>query len=91
MWVIPSAQPLANGSHPSGVNRKQAISNTQGGALRLAAEFRNARRTMHADECARMADDLALPQVHLPLIAGSQLSADDIEKLADALLRVSAP
>ncbi|CAN5654409.1 hypothetical protein BH10ACT2_BH10ACT2_02690 [soil metagenome] len=62
-----------------------------GSALHLAAEFRNARRSMHAAECSRMADELALPQVHLPLIAGSRLVADDIEKLADALLAVSAP
>jgi len=61
-----------------------------GSALRLAAEFRNARRSLHAAECARMANDLALPQVHLPLIAGSQLSADDIEQLAEALLQGSA-
>ena len=58
-----------------------------GSAFRLAAEFRNARRSMHAAECDRLADLLALPQVHLPLIAGSQLEADDIDKLADALLR----
>ena len=60
-------------------------------ALRLAAEFRNARRSMHAAECNRLADVLALPQVHLPLVAGSQLEAGDIESLADALLHVSAP
>lgn len=60
-------------------------------ALRLAAEFRNARRSMHAAECNRLADVLALPQVHLPLVAGSQLEAGDIEALAEALLRVSAP
>lgn len=62
-----------------------------GSALRLAAEFRNARRSLHATECARMADQLALPQVHLPLVAGSQLVADDIEHLADALMQVGAP
>ena len=60
-----------------------------GSALRLAGEFRNARRSMHAAECERLADVLALPQVHLPLIAGSQLGADDIEKLADALLQAA--
>ena len=65
-----------------------AESAESGSALRLAGEFRNARRAMHAAECARMANDLALPQVHLPLIAGSQLSADDVEHLADALLQV---
>ena len=62
-----------------------------GSALRMAAEFRNARRTLHAAECARLAEELALPQVHLPLIAGSQLQAADIEPLADALLGMGAP
>ena len=60
-------------------------------ALRLAAEFRNARRSMHAAECNRLADVLALPQVHLPLVAGSQLEAGDIESLAESLLHVNAP
>ena len=62
-----------------------------GSALRMAAEFRNARRTLHATECGRLSNDLALPQVHLPLIAGSQLAPADIDLLADALLRVGAP
>ena len=60
-------------------------------ALRLAAEFRNARRSMHAAECNRLADVLALPQVHLPFVAGSQLEAGDIESLAESLLHVNAP
>lgn len=59
-----------------------------GSALRLAGEFRNARRGMHAAECERLTGVLALTQVHLPLIAGSQLGPADIDKLADALLRV---
>ena len=79
---------VVNGVDQGGV--LPAASAEPGSALRLAADFRNARRNMHATECARMADELALPQVHLPLIAGSQLSADDIEQLADALLRASA-
>ncbi|MEQ1874841.1 MAG: ArsA family ATPase [Ilumatobacteraceae bacterium] len=61
-----------------------------GSSLREAAEFRNARRGLHAAECSRLANDLALPQFRLPLIAGSQLTADDIEKLADALLLAAA-
>ena len=77
---------VVNGVDQGGV--LPAESAEAGSALRLAADFRNARRAMHTVECARLANDLALPQVHLPLIAGSQLSADDIEKLADALLHV---
>lgn len=57
-----------------------------GSALRRAAEFRNARRGLHAAECARLAKALALPQVHLPLVAGSRLDAGDIERLVDGLL-----
>ena len=77
---------VVNGVDQGGV--LPAESAEAGSALRLAADFRNARRAMHTVECARLANDLALPQVHLPLIAGSQLSAEDIEKLADALLQV---
>ena len=77
---------VVNGVDQGGV--LPAESAESGGALRRAAEFRNARRAMHSAECARMANDLALPQMHLPLIAGSQLSAADIDKLADALMQV---
>ena len=62
----------------------------RGTALQMAAEFRNARRSLHAAECERLAHALALRQLQLPLIAGSQLVADNIETLADALLRVGA-
>lgn len=50
--------------------------------MRLAAEFRNARRALHQAECARLADELALPQLHLPQVAGSQLAAADVNGLA---------
>ena len=51
--------------------------------MRLAAEFRNARRALHTVECARLADELALPQLHLPTVAGSGLTAASIDTLAD--------
>ncbi len=51
--------------------------------MRLAAEFRNARRALHGAECARLADELALPQLHLPTVPGSGLTADSIDSLAD--------
>ncbi|MBI4883815.1 MAG: ArsA family ATPase [Actinobacteria bacterium] len=57
-----------------------------GSPMRLAADFRNARRELHSAQCRRLAEQLALPQVHLPLIAGSQLLPADIDTLATALL-----
>lgn len=54
-------------------------------AMRLAAEFRNARRRLHATECERLAKSLPLPQLHLPLVAGSQLHPTDITALAHSM------
>ena len=54
----------------------------EGSPMRMAAEFRNARRALHQAECARLADELALPQLHLPQVAGSQLAAADVNALA---------
>ena len=70
----------------NGVDRGPALEPTAaaaGSPMQLAGEFRNARRTLHGDECARLAEELALPQLHLPTIAGSNLAADAIETLAD--------
>jgi len=53
-----------------------------GSAMQRAALFRNGRRSMHADECARLADELALPQLHLPVVAGSMLDARAVDHLA---------
>ncbi len=55
-----------------------------GSPMRLAADFRNARRLLHRTECNRLAEQLALPQLHLATVAGSRLDADGIERLADA-------
>ncbi|MEQ1701113.1 MAG: ArsA family ATPase [Ilumatobacteraceae bacterium] len=55
----------------------------EGSPMRLAAEFRNARRDMHEDECIRLGHELALPQLILPIVAGSHLTADAVEALAD--------
>ncbi|MDO8363180.1 MAG: ArsA family ATPase [Actinomycetota bacterium] len=55
----------------------------EGSPMRLAAEFRNARRAVHETECIRLGDELALPQLVLPIVAGSQLTAESIDALAD--------
>ena len=54
----------------------------EGSPLRAAAEFRNARRRLHADERARLADELALPQLSLSLVPGSALDATAVDQLA---------
>ncbi len=55
----------------------------EGSSLRAAAEFRNARRSLHATERARLDERTHLPQLALPLVAGAVLDADAIERLAD--------
>ena len=55
----------------------------EGSAMRGAAEFRNARRALHATEQARLTDELDLPQLTLPVVPGSVLDAAAIDHLAD--------
>lgn len=55
----------------------------EGSPRRLAADFRNSRRALHADECARLGRELTLRQLHLPLMAGAVLDAEAIDRLAD--------
>ena len=61
----------------------QADIAAEGSALRAAAEFRNARRALHRAERARLADELPLPQLTLPLVPGSVLDAAALDQLAD--------
>ncbi|MGA0893178.1 MAG: ArsA family ATPase [Ilumatobacteraceae bacterium] len=58
----------------------------EGSALRAAAEFRNSRRQLHAAECERLADALALPQVHLPLVPGAHLDDEAVRRLVATAL-----
>ena len=53
-----------------------------GSGLRAAAEFRNARRSLHAREMARLSDQLALPQLVLPQVPGSVLDPAAVNTLA---------
>lgn len=61
----------------------EVASAPEGSALRAAAEFRNARRRLHAAESGRLAAAIALAQVHLPLVPGARLGHDDVAWLAD--------
>jgi arsenite-transporting ATPase len=53
--------------------------------LAEAAEYRRARRTMQADELARLAGELALPQWHLPLLPVAGLGSGDVATLAASI------
>jgi anion-transporting ArsA/GET3 family ATPase len=61
----------------------QADAAPEGSPLRDAADFRNARRELHHVERARLADELGLAQLALPLMPGSVLDAEAIDRLAD--------
>ena len=56
----------------------------EGSPLREAAEFRNARRALHAAERSRLAELVDLAQLALPLVPGSVLDADAVDRLADS-------
>jgi arsenite-transporting ATPase len=53
--------------------------------LVAAATYRRARRTMQADEVARLAGELALPQWHLPLLPVAGLGTGDVDALVKAM------
>ncbi len=54
-----------------------------GTPMREAAEFRNARRALHAAERQRLTEALDLPQLVLPQVPGSVLDAAAVDGLAD--------
>ncbi len=53
--------------------------------LRAAADFRSHRIALQEAQLARLADELPLPQLHLPFVFSSELGRDDVEKLAGTL------
>ncbi|MFN2606403.1 MAG: ArsA family ATPase [Acidimicrobiales bacterium] len=54
-------------------------------ALRAAARFRARRQEVQASQVARLADALALPQVHLPALFDVDLGLARVDRLADAM------
>ncbi len=56
----------------------------EGSAMRAAAEFRNARRQLHASTRRDLEQRLPLPQLVVPLVAGAVLDAAAIDSLASA-------
>ena len=56
-------------------------------ALRAAAEFRRQRQQLQAEQVARLADALPLPQLHLPFLFTADLGPPGVDVLADALAK----
>jgi anion-transporting ArsA/GET3 family ATPase len=54
-------------------------------ALAAAAQFRRDRGALQAEQLARLAEGLPLPQLRLPFLFRADLGPDDLELLADAL------
>lgn len=54
-------------------------------SLRRAAEFRMHRQGLQAAQVERLAQALPLRQLHLPFLFTTELGADDVDRLADAL------
>ncbi len=53
--------------------------------LARAATFLTQRRALQAEQLARLAERLDLPQVHLPFLFSADLATKELEVLADAL------
>jgi anion-transporting ArsA/GET3 family ATPase len=56
-------------------------------AMADAAAFRNERRELHAEQLERLAKELPLPQIRLPLVMTAGLDGGDAEHLAEILLQ----
>lgn len=56
-------------------------------ALVDAVTFRNQRRALQQSQTERLADSLPLPQIHLPYCFDAEIGPDQLDRLADALLR----
>jgi hypothetical protein len=51
-----------------------------------AAAFRRVRTGLQETQLRRMAEDLPLPQVHLPFLFTSELGRAELDTLADAMV-----
>jgi anion-transporting ArsA/GET3 family ATPase len=54
-------------------------------ALRAAAEFRRARTAQQEEQVARLAEQLPLPQWHLPFLFEADLGPEELDELARSL------
>lgn len=52
--------------------------------LRAAAAFREARHTLQAEQVARLAESLPLPQIHLPFLFTTAVGPAEVDRLAEA-------
>lgn len=60
------------------------VSEREAEDLVAAARFRRSRRTIQREQIERLAEQLALPQIHLPFVFSSEIGPAEIEALADS-------
>jgi anion-transporting ArsA/GET3 family ATPase len=63
-----------------------ALRDGEGDALAAAARFRRERTELQLSQARRLADELPLPQLHLPFLFDSALGPDHVDELAGRLL-----
>jgi anion-transporting ArsA/GET3 family ATPase len=61
------------------------IDGSQAEALKRAASFRLHRYGLQAEQWERLARELPLPQLHVPLLFSPQIGRDELEQLGNAL------
>jgi anion-transporting ArsA/GET3 family ATPase len=86
--VVNAVDPRTDVPDPSTVKLGRAA---DARALRSAAQFRRARRSMQDEEIARLAQSVTTPLVELVALPVAGLEADDISALAAALSRAAGP
>ncbi|MDQ6784050.1 MAG: hypothetical protein M3063_11535 [Actinomycetota bacterium] len=85
---------VVNGSYPT-LDLPEDVAAAAGGtrlsaaeidALSAAAEFRRKRQELQAFQVRRLADELPLPQIDLPLQFTTELGLAEVDALADAMV-----
>jgi anion-transporting ArsA/GET3 family ATPase len=64
----------------------ETLSAADADALRAAASFRRDRLELQAEQLARLAERLPLPQVHLPFLFSAELGPEQVERLSRELV-----
>ena len=78
---------VVNGLYPllEGLDGDLSAAGADATTLAAAAEFRARRQELQQAQVARLADELPLPQLHLPSLFTVDLAPSDIDELARAL------
>jgi len=84
--IVNGVLPTIHGLDPDRVRRPHSgvVTDLEIDDLRAAATFRAQRTSLQKHQISRLADQLPLPQIHLPQLFVPYLGSQEIERLADA-------